>query len=71
MGNPIKSLIGFDKICVKAGGAPLVTFNVETHMESIVSEAGIHTFMVGPSSSYTLQMNIFEGANSSAIGSHG
>jgi len=58
-GKPIKSLIGFEKVYVLAGGTRLVEFNVEKWMMS--QEAGTHTFRVGPSMDYSLEINTLDG----------
>ena len=55
-GNPIKELIDFEKVYVSSGGSQTVKFNIKRWIES--GEKGTHTFMVGPSDEYTLQITV-------------
>lgn len=55
-GEPIKSLIGFDKVFVHAGCTKKLHFEVTKWIST--QEHGIHTFMVGPSSEYRMQVTI-------------
>ncbi|KAL7553331.1 hypothetical protein ACHAWF_016610, partial [Thalassiosira exigua] len=61
-GNPIKSLIGFEKVSLNAGGSQQVTFNVERWMAT--QKSGWHTFAVGPSMDHTLQIKTSDGGKS-------
>eukprot|EP00578_Thalassiosira_sp_NH16_P005050 CAMPEP_0181131476 /NCGR_PEP_ID=MMETSP1071-20121207/30444_1 /TAXON_ID=35127 /ORGANISM="Thalassiosira sp., Strain NH16" /LENGTH=873 /DNA_ID=CAMNT_0023217669 /DNA_START=9 /DNA_END=2630 /DNA_ORIENTATION=- len=58
-GDPIKSLIGFEKVFISAGNTRLVKFNVEKWMAS--QGAGTHTFAVGSSMEHILQINTLRG----------
>ncbi|KAL7532649.1 hypothetical protein ACHAXR_004759 [Thalassiosira sp. AJA248-18] len=58
-GMPIKALIGFEEVFVSAGCTQLVKFNVEKWMTT--QKSGTHTFMVGPTMDYTLQIDTLDG----------
>ncbi len=47
-GNPIKSLIDFEKLFVQDGESQLVEFIIENWLAS--QQSGIYTFVVGPES---------------------
>ena len=53
-GNPIKSLIAFEKVFVSAGEGKVVKFNIENWMST--QQGGVHTFMVGPTFDYSIQL---------------
>ena len=53
-GNPIKSLIRFEKVFVSVGSSQTVVFNVEKASQGV----GAHIFMVGPSLDYALQISL-------------
>ena len=55
-GNPIKALIDFEKVYVSAGDSQTINFNIKRWIES--EEKGAHTFMIGPSDEYTLQIRV-------------
>ena len=55
-GNPIKALINFEKVYVSSGEFQTVKFNIKRWIES--EEKGTHTFMVGPTDEYTLQITV-------------
>jgi len=55
-GNPRKALIDFEKVHVSAGDSQTVKFNIKRWLE--LEEKGTHTFMVGPSDEYTLQITV-------------
>lgn len=57
-GEPIKSLIGFDKVFVHAGGTKKLNFDATKWIST--QAQGIHTFMVGPSSEYHMKITIDE-----------
>ena len=58
-GNPLKSLIGFEKVFVRAGETHQVKFNVERWMST--QQSGAHTFMVGPTMGYAMHVNTLDG----------
>ena len=55
-GNPIKALIDFEKVYVSSGDSQTVKFNIKRWIES--EGKGTHTFMVGPSEEYILQITV-------------
>jgi len=55
-GNPIKSLIDFEKVYVSSGDFQTIKFNIGRWIGS--EEVGNHTFMIGPSDEYTLQITV-------------
>ena len=55
-GNPNKSLIGFEKVFVSVGSSQTVKFSIEKWMSS--QEDGTHTFLIGPSLEYALQIAV-------------
>lgn len=54
-GNPIKSLIGFEKVFVPSHDYTFLKFDLP---EDIFAMSGDHTFAVGPSINFTLHVNV-------------
>lgn len=55
-GNPNKSLIGFEKVFASVGSSQIVQFSIKKLMSS--QEDGTHTFLVGWSLDYALQIAV-------------
>jgi hypothetical protein len=54
-GNPVKSLIGFEKVFVPSLGYAFLNFDLQ---KNVFASSGDHIFVVGPSMKFTLHVNV-------------
>ena len=54
-GNPVKSLIGFEKVFVPSLGYAFLNFDLQ---KNVFALSGDHIFVVGPSMKFTLHVNV-------------